>query len=98
MPKQTQAIQGSHSELGRKTPPHVSLANLRLAAGLTIDTLLDRIESETGHRYSRGTISAIEAGHRGASVEMLAAIAVAYGLQADAIAVDYTPRHRTVAA
>jgi transcriptional regulator with XRE-family HTH domain len=81
-----------------KNPPHVSLANLRLAAGLTIDSLIDRIEEETGHRYSRGTISAIESGHRGASAELLAAIATAYGLRPDAVRTDYTPRRAGVAA
>lgn len=98
MPKQTKAIQASPAGSDRKTPPHVSLADLRLAAGLTIDALLDRIEAETGHRYSRGTISAIEAGHRGASAEMLTAISVAYGLRPDAVTVDYTPRRRALVA
>lgn len=74
------------------TPPHVSLAVLRSAVGITIEQLCDRIEEETGERPSRGTISAIETGKRGASRSMLVALARAYGIDDDAISTDYMPR------
>lgn len=77
---------------GKRNPPHVPLAALRAALGLTVETVLDRVEEETGKRPSRGTISAIENGHRGASVQMLAAFEIAYGLPDGSITTDYEPR------
>jgi len=74
------------------TPPHVSLHDLRLATGITIDALCERIADVTGKKPTRGAISAIENGHRGASVELLTAIAGAYGLPAGAITTEYQPR------
>lgn len=81
-------------------PPHVSLADLRQATGLTIDAVLDRLYEITGKStWTRGTISAIENGHRGASTELLAALAIAYGLRPGAITTQYVPRgHRERAA
>lgn len=76
----------------RRTPPHIALGDLRSAVGLTIDTVLDRLEEQTGRRYSRGAISAIENGHRGASADLLVQLAVAYGLRPGAIRTDYQPR------
>jgi hypothetical protein len=74
------------------TPPHVSLGDLRLAVGLTIDQLIERVEEETGRRYTRGAISAVENGHRGASEELLEGLALAYGLRRDALTTTYEPR------
>lgn len=74
------------------TPPHVSLAVLRSAVGITIEQVCDRIEQETGERPSRGTISAIENGHRGASASMLATLARAYGIADNSISTTYRPR------
>lgn len=74
------------------TPPHVSLSDLRAAAGLTLDTVCRRMAETTGKPFSRGALSAIENGHRGASAEAIAALCVAYGLHADAITTTYTPR------
>lgn len=76
----------------QRTEPHIPLSALRAALGLTVDTVLDRVEEETGKRPSRGTISALENGHRGASAQMLAALEIAYGLPEGAITTDYTPR------
>lgn len=70
------------------------LSALRTALGLTVETVLDRIEEETGTRPTRGTISAIENGHRGASLQMLSAFELAYGLPPGAITTDYAPRPR----
>lgn len=75
-----------------KTPPHVSIKFLRIAAKLTIDDTLERIRQETGVTYTRGAISAVENGHRGASVELIEALAIAYGIPPEAIDTKYQPR------
>lgn len=80
------------------TPPHVSLADLRAATGMTIDKLIEKLEEVTGRRYTRGTISAIENGHRGASIDLLDALAVAYGMRPGAVTTNYEPRRRGEAA
>jgi transcriptional regulator with XRE-family HTH domain len=79
----------------KRTPPHVSLADLRAAVGLTLDQVCDRITQEFPELApTRGAISAIELGHRGASAQMLAALCAAYGLPLGAITTDYEPRQR----
>jgi transcriptional regulator with XRE-family HTH domain len=81
------------AQRGKVVPPHVSLHHLRVAVGLTIDGLRDRISEATGQPApTRGAISAVENGHRGASAEMLHAIALAYGLPDGAITTTYQPR------
>ena len=77
-----------------RTPPHVSLGDLRAAVGLTLDQVCARLEEHSGHRYTRGALSAIENGHRGASVETIEALTVAYGLRPGAITTAYEPRVR----
>ena len=82
-----------------RTPPHVSLINLRAAVGITLDEVCRRIGEEFPElKPTRGAVSAIEHGHRGASVQMLAALCAAYGLPAGAITTDYEPRNREAAA
>lgn len=73
----------------------MALPHVRLIAGITLEALLDRIEEETGRRYTRGALSAIENGHRGASAELIGAIEAAYGLPPGAIDTDYRPRHES---
>ncbi|GLE59581.1 hypothetical protein NJBCHELONAE_48940 [Mycobacteroides chelonae] len=78
--------------------PVVSLAVLRKSLNITLQAVCDHIndndESHDPKRVERGTISAIENGHRGASVEMLAAIADALKIPVEAIQTDYVPIHR----
>lgn len=81
----------------RRTPPHAALGDIRMALGITLDEVCDRVESATGVRPERGTISAIENGHRGASAELLAALCVAYGMRDGALTTTYVPRERSVA-
>lgn len=79
-----------------KIPPHVSLSNLRAAVGLTLDGLAARVHEENpGLAPSRGTLSAIECGRRGASRQMLVAMSRAFGLPDDALTTDYVPRSTT---
>ncbi len=74
------------------TPPHIALGDLRAAVGITLEELIGRIEDTTGIKTTRGALSAIENGHRGASTSLLRAIALAYGLRPEAINTAYAPR------
>lgn len=80
------------SKRGSKIPPHVSIKYLRIAAKLTLDQAIERMAYETGRRYSRGAISAVENGLRGASVELIEALALAYGIPPEVIDTKYQPR------
>ena len=73
-------------------PPHVSLGDLRAACGLTLDEVCARYAEATGKTLSRGALSGIEHGHRGASSDTLAGLEAAYGLRAGAITTTYQPR------
>lgn len=76
------------------TPPRIALGDLRVAVGITLDELVKRIEETAGITTTRGALSAIENGHRGASASLLQAIALAYGLRPDAIGTEYVPRSK----
>ncbi|PZU36205.1 MAG: hypothetical protein DI573_14160 [Microbacterium sp.] len=78
--------------------PMLSIRSLRLAIGITIDELRTRIFEMTGHQYGRGTISAVELGHRGASVELLGHLERAYGLEAGSLETAYPPKRQKAAA
>ncbi|MGB3302651.1 MAG: helix-turn-helix transcriptional regulator [Gordonia sp. (in: high G+C Gram-positive bacteria)] len=80
------------NQRGRRTPPHVSIKVARQIAGWSLDELADRIEEATGDRPTRGALSAIENGVRGASREMLSAFEAAYGVTSGSITTDYEPR------
>lgn len=85
----------------KKTPPHVSLRNLRRASGLSLDDVCRAI-SETldlppNKPFTRGALSAIEGGLRGPSQQVLDALAVAYGLDPGDIVTDFEPRTRGAA-
>jgi transcriptional regulator with XRE-family HTH domain len=75
-------------------PPVVTIGVLRKAKSITLQDVCDHInrEFEFPKPVERGTISAIENGHRGASAQMLAAIASALGIPVDAIDTQYSPR------
>ncbi|CPR89721.1 helix-turn-helix domain-containing protein [Mycobacteroides abscessus] len=80
-----------------KTPvPMVPLSVARRTKGLTLQAVCDHINNEFSFSkpVERGTISAIENGHRGASVQMLAAIASAIGIESAEIDTQYEPRQR----
>lgn len=79
----------------RRTPPHVSLKTLRLVKGWSLDETADRIEAATGDRPTKGALSAIENGIRGASNELLRAMEMAFELPIGSITTDYTPRATT---
>lgn len=78
----------------RRTPPHAPLPAIRRAAGLTLDAVATAVTEILGAEpaINRGTISAIELGIRGASQQMLDAMAVAYGMEPGDLTTDYEPR------
>ena len=57
-----------------------------------MDEVIGRIEQETGRRYTRGALSSIENGHRGASNELVEALEIAYGLPHGSIETTYRQR------
>lgn len=96
MPSKPSAKTRYANQRPRRTPPHVSLGLLRLACGLTIDAVIDKIADATNGEYrpERGTISAVENGIRGASQQLLAALEIAYGLPEGSITTSYEPKSR----
>lgn len=86
------------SKQPRRTPPFVSLRNLRVATGMTLEQVAKRIKEVVPEMKepSQGSLSAIESGSRGASELMLVALARAYGLPDDAITTTYEPRRSSV--
>lgn len=77
-----------------RTPPHVSLRALRRASNLTLEQVAESVSEVLGpkHKVNRGSISAIESGTRGASVQMLQALEIAFGLEPGDIDTSYQPR------
>lgn len=71
----------------------MSVGVLRRVSGLKLDEVCDQIEDITGDRPTKGALSAIENGHRGASAELLAALEMVYGLQPGDITTTYVPRN-----
>lgn len=79
-----------------KTPPHVTLRGLRKATGMTLEQVCEAASQALGlppeKRVQRGTLSLIESGQRGASQQMLDALAIAYGMDPGDIVTDFVPR------
>jgi transcriptional regulator with XRE-family HTH domain len=96
MPTETQSRRYSRQR-NPKVPPHVSIAIVRRLSGLTLDEVCDRIEEITGDRPTKGALSAIENGHRGASLQLITALEQAYQLPAGSISTTYQPRQAAVA-
>lgn len=92
MPRMPQGSSRYTRQRDKVVPPHVTIGDLRVAMGMTIDEVTDRIEKETGRVVTRGAISAVENGHRGASDELLRSLEIAYGLHDGAITTTYRPR------
>ena len=78
----------------RRTPPHVALADLRFISGKTLDEVCGAASEVLDRPLTRGALSAIENGLRGASPKVLGALEVAYGLRPGALVTDYEPRAR----
>lgn len=93
-------MSSSYRQRPLKTPPHATMRGLRKASNLTLDQVAAAVTEILGAKpaINRGTISAIESGLRGASVQMLDALAVAYGMEPGDLTTDYEPRSREVLA
>lgn len=78
----------------RVVPPHISLRTLRVACKLTLDQVCALVEEETGRPLTRGALSAIESGLRGASDEIIRGLAHAYDIKPEDIDTKYQPRVR----
>lgn len=76
----------------------MSLRDIRLVAKMTLDQVCARVEVETGKPLTRGALSGIENGHRGASEEIIRGLAFAYGVNVEAFILDYEPKSRTASA
>lgn len=63
-----------------------------MAAGLTLDQVAERMVANGDDAPGRGTLSAIENGHRGASREFLQSLERALRLPDGSISTDYEPR------
>lgn len=77
--------------------PHVPIKGLRIAAELSIEALIAKIKVVTDREYTKGAISGIENGHRGASPDLLAALERVYKLPPGFISTTYKPRSRRAA-
>lgn len=85
---------GRKPQREKLVPPHASLVVIRKLMHLSLDDVAARIEEITGRRPTRGALSAIENGHRGASNEMLSDLERAYGLEPGSLTTAYRPRTR----
>lgn len=64
-------------------------------SGLTLDQVVERLGEAAGFTLSRGALSAVESGLRGASSELITALELAYGLDPGSIDVNYERRATT---
>lgn len=94
MPKTWAMANHKYQQREKVNPPHVSLRSLRVACKLTLDQVCARVEEETGKPLTRGALSAIESGLRGASADVLRGLAHAYDLRPEDIDTQYEPRGR----
>lgn len=74
-------------------PPMVRLGDVRASHGLTQEAVCQQVKAITNKSFTKGALSAIEQGHRGASTETLAALEVALRLPAGSLRVTYEPSH-----
>lgn len=75
------------------SPPLVPLSAHRSSHGLTQDEVCSSVKAITNKTFTKGALSAIELGHRGASAETLAALEVTLRLPPGSLVVDYEPSH-----
>lgn len=93
MPARTANIGRKRNQRPKRTPPHVPVHILRKALGLSLEAATKRIGEVSGKEApSKGSLSAVETGMRGASAELIAAMEEAYGLDPGTITTDYLPR------
>lgn len=74
-------------------PPQCSVGGIRIALRMTQEQVCEQVRAITDTSFTKGALSAIELGHRGASAATLAALEVVYGLPAGSLVVPYEPSH-----
>lgn len=94
MPKKVAEDSTVDQQRSRVTAPYIPLSVLRKKMRLTLAMVCERIAEETGVHHDRSTISAIENGLRGASADMIQALASAYEIDPAVIDTNYAPRRR----
>lgn len=77
----------------RVTPPQVSLAALRKSHGLSQAKVAEQVAAKIDEDFRGTSLSLIEGGHRGASLDVLRALEQVFGLEAGALVIDYEPSH-----
>ena len=89
----------THSaQRAKLVPPHVTLKALRQSKGKTLEAVCTELEKETGLTLTRGALSAIESGLRGASAQILRGLEAALDLEPGDIVTDYEPKSRKATA
>lgn len=80
-------------------PPHVSIRSLRKSRGLHLQEVCAQVDLHLAgpKPFTKGALSAIERGHRGASAQVINALERVYGLERGDITTTYQPRQRDAA-
>lgn len=76
----------------KRVPPHVPIGALRSAAGWSLEDLAQNLAEKTNCAPGRGTLCAVESGARGASIDLLNALEVVYGLKPGTISTTWDPK------
>lgn len=74
-------------------PPRIGLADLRKSHRMTQDAVAEQVAAIIDEKFLGTSLSLIEGGHRGASVDVLRALEQVFGLGPGSLVVDYTPSH-----
>jgi transcriptional regulator with XRE-family HTH domain len=77
----------------KRQPPMAALPAIRAALGLTQTEVCTRVAAITDKTFTKGALSAVEQGHRGASAETLAALETALRMPPGSLAVTYDTSH-----
>lgn len=77
----------------KKQPPMAGVRAIRAALGLTQDAVCERVTAITNKSFTKGALSAVELGHRGASAETLAALETALSMPQGSLVVTYDISH-----
>lgn len=70
-----------------------ALPAIRAALKLTQTAVCERVSATTGKTFTKGALSAVELGHRGASAETIAALETALSMPPGSLVVNYEAGH-----
>lgn len=74
-------------------PPLVPLRALRSSHGLSQEQVCQQVTAITNKTFTKGALSAIENGLRGASAETLAALELTFRMPPGTFVIGYQPSH-----